>query len=130
MYRPVRWALLPALVLGCLAARPASAAVRQDEGKFFSSDAVERANKRIAEMKEKTGVDLVVETFKEIPEDIKPDYNPARRRQFFAKWAEDRVTALGTHGIYILLCRNPGSFQVEVSRDVERKGLFTPTNKD
>src|SRR5262249_44129715 len=82
------------------------------------------------EMKEKTGVDLVIETFKEIPEDIKPDYNPARRRQFFAKWAEDRVTALGTHGVYILLCRNPESFQVEVSKDVERKRLFTAANKN
>src|SRR5438132_1353929 len=129
MCRLVHWALLSVLVLGGLAAQPAPADVRKDEGKFFSSDAVEKANKRIAEMKEKTGVNLVVETFKEIPADKKGDYTPDRRRAFFATWAEDRAGVLDVKGVYILMCRSPGSFEVAVSKETENKGLFTRQNK-
>ena len=87
MCRPVRWALLSALVLGCLAVGPAPAAV-EDEGNFFSRDAVKKANARIADTKEKTKVDLVIETFEEIPKNRRKDYKADKKAAFFFRSAQ------------------------------------------
>src|SRR5256885_16976574 len=102
MCRLVRWALLPALLLGGFV-RPASADVRKDEADFFSRDAVKRADQRIQQMKDRTGIDLVIETF------AKPDEDPGTtpKAEFFPRWANRRAKAIDVQGVYVLICRRP-----------------------
>ena len=99
---------LPSLVTlaaCCLAvAGPAPAAFEvKDEGKFFSADAVSKADQRIKELKEQTGNDLLIETFAEIPADRKKDYKPERKNEFFARWARENARQRKVAGVYILI---------------------------
>jgi uncharacterized membrane protein YgcG len=101
----------------------------QDEGGFFSADAVRKAREGIAELRRQFGKDLVIETFKEIPADRKKDYKPADRRRFFDAWAKDRAKTLGVEGVYVLVCREPASLQVEVGQET-RKKAFTMEDRN
>jgi uncharacterized membrane protein YgcG len=110
-----RWLSLIALAACCLAvARPAPAAVEvKDEGKFFSTDAVSKANQRIKEIKEQTGNDLLIETFAEIPADRKTDYKPERKDEFFTRWARENARQRKVAGVYVLVCRDPSHLQID-----------------
>ena len=61
--------LIPALLIGWLGLlSPAHAIDVRDEGKFFGKEAVEKANKKIAEIKRDYSKDLAIETFAEAPD--------------------------------------------------------------
>jgi len=102
-------------VVCCLALiSPACAAFGiKDEGKFFSADAVSKAEQRIKEIKEQTSKDLLIETFPEIPADRKKDYKPERKNEFFARWARENARQRKVAGVYILICRDPSHLQVD-----------------
>jgi len=106
---------LVAVAACCLAgAGPANAAFEgKDESKFFSADAVSKANQRLKEIKEQTGNDLLIETFAEIPADRKKDYKPERKDEFFARWARENVRQRKVAGVYVLVCRDPAHLQID-----------------
>src|SRR5262249_22553435 len=85
----------------------------KDEGKFFSADAVSKADQRIKEIKEQTGKDLLIETFAEIPADRKKDYKPERKNEFVARWARENARQRKVAGVYVLICREPSHLQVD-----------------
>src|SRR5205085_10116773 len=66
--------LLLALVAGWLTLPGTARADVKDEGGFFSKEAVEKANRRIAEVKEKHKKDLVIETYSEVPKELRADF--------------------------------------------------------
>jgi uncharacterized membrane protein YgcG len=101
----------------------------RDEGGFFSADAMRKASEGIAELRRRYGKDLVVETFKEVPDDRKKDYKSADRNRFFEAWAKDRAKALGVDGIYVLVCRDPAHLQVIVGEET-RKKAFTAQDRE
>src|SRR5438105_2272009 len=116
MHVCTRWMFLPALMIGWLATGGSVRADVTDKGEFFSAEAVEKANKQIAKVKEKTKRELVIETFKEIPEDRKKDFDEKKKGEFFHHWARDRAKDLKVTGVYILLCKEPapGRLQIEI----------------
>src|SRR5258708_2762581 len=105
MLPSLRW-LLPALIAGLLglaSPRGAFAAgtpfrVRHEAG-LFSKDAVEKAIKKIEEIKRRFDKDLLIETFPKIPDNLKKDYENDKKG-FFKTWALKRYKSEDVRGVY------------------------------
>jgi uncharacterized protein len=87
----------------------------KDEGKFFSPEALEKANKKIRQLYTDFGCDVVVETVPAIPADLEAKYKELGRDKFFLEWARKRAGELGVNGVYILVCKSPGRVEVGIS---------------
>lgn len=128
-----RWLLAPALLAGLLVFVGPAAAVFpppvRDDGKFFAAEALEKANKKVKQIYEEYGKDVVIETFAAIPADLEKKYKEVGKKEFFADWARTRATALGVHGVYVLICKSPGRIEVEVDKET-RKKAFTLGDRD
>lgn len=133
MLTRTRWMLLPAVAAGWLmAAAPATAALVaevRDDGNFFKPDAVRKANEIIKQIKDRHGKDLVIETYKEIPQDRKGDYRDESKAKFFDEWAQSRARSLEVNGVYVLICKDPSYLEVEVGNET-RKKAFTTENRN
>jgi uncharacterized membrane protein YgcG len=116
--------LVPALVVVWLGlAAPVNAVFPppvKDEGKFFSAEAVDKANKKIKEIYSKSRKDLVIETYASVPEGKKVPEDPKKRAEFFDEWARSRSEELGVNGIYVLICKKPTQVRIEVDRRSRR----------
>lgn len=126
-----RWA--PAVLAGWLAlAGPAAAAVFpppvKDEAKFFSAEALEKANKKIRQLYTDFACDVVVETVPAVPADLEAKYKELGRDKFFLEWAGKRAGELGVNGVYVLVCKMPG--RVEVFPHGPRKRLFGAAGRE
>jgi uncharacterized membrane protein YgcG len=119
-HRHCRWVLsgvLPMVLV--FASRTLGVAPEiRDEGKFFSAEAVKKANKEIREIAKKYDRDLLIETFATIPgeqaERVKK-MSAEERARFFRNWATDRAEAAVVHGVYILVCREPPFLEIIVT---------------
>ncbi len=124
MQRPWRAGSLGCLVVCSLAFLPgrllAVAPEIKDDGKFFSAEAVKKADKQIRDIASKYGKDLLIETFAAIPGDqaerVKA-MSAQERAKFFRNWATDRAEARVVHGVYILICKEPPRFEIIVTED-------------
>jgi len=109
-YRPA-WIALP-LLLGLLCAGSARAVAPEikDEAKFFSPDAVKKANEMIRQLARRTGFDLLIETLPAPPgeqADKLENMSPADRNKFFSTLAKQRANEVAVRGIYVLVTRTP-----------------------
>jgi hypothetical protein len=90
----------------------------KDGGKFFSAEAIKKANKEIREIAKKYDRDLLMETFATIPgeqaERVK-GMSQEERAKFFRNWATDRAEAAVVHGVYILVCREPPFLEIIIT---------------
>src|SRR5262249_29728126 len=126
----VRWLTLPLLLASWLANSGSALAVGvRDDGGFFKEETIRKAETMIDEIKDRHQLDVVVETFRKIPDDMKKDYNPENKSQFFEQWARDRARKSRLTGVYVLLCKDPGHLQIEVGNKTGKKA-FTPENRD
>ncbi len=71
----------------------------------------------------------MIETFPEIPADLKKDYKPENRKEFFEKWVRDQAHENAVNGVYVLICKSPSHLQVEVGNETQKKA-FTPRNRN
>jgi len=126
MLGSLRTALLAMLAAGVLthASGVAAAATVDDGAKLFSKDAVEKAEKKIAQIKRDYRRDVVVETFAEAKDMKRAKEN---KNAFFEDWGEERSNRLGINGVHVLICKNPGRVEVTV-RNQDRK-LFDRERK-
>jgi uncharacterized membrane protein YgcG len=99
----------------------------KDDGKFFTKEGVEKANKKIREIYEKYKKDVVVETLAELSEEQKKKMKDEKESKFFITLALARLKELGVNGIYVLICKSPRFLQIEMDPGT-RKTVFT--NKD
>ena len=132
MTRLTHYALLGVLVGWLVGAAPASAAVApkvDDQGKFFSAEAVEKANQKIREIYREFNKDLLIETVPKIPSDLEAKYKEQGKSKFFVDWADKRAKDASVNGIYVLLCREPPHLQVEVGTKT-RQRAFTLQDRD
>jgi hypothetical protein len=115
--------ILAALVAGLVFARPALAATPKisDEAAFFSKDAVDKATQKLNDLKSRFKVEVVIETFADIPEEKKAGYKPEQKAAFFKRWAESRAVDQGVKGIYMLVCKDPAYLYMEPDQAVRRK---------
>ena len=111
--------LVPAVLAGWLAAAGVASAVFpppvKDEGKFFSAEALEKANKKIRQIYTDFACDVVVETVPAVPADMEAKYKELGRDKFFLEWAQKRAKEIGVNGVYVLVCKSPGRVEVFLS---------------
>lgn len=124
--------LVPAVLAGWLAAAGVASAVFpppvKDEGKFFSAEGLEKANKKIRQIYADFGCDVVVETFPAVPADMEAKYKELGKDKFFLEWAERRAKELGVNGVYVLICKNPARVEVGLTGPARRR-LFGPDDR-
>jgi hypothetical protein len=133
-------------LLGCLAATLLSAAICLlsaaichagdsavvDSGEFFSEKAESDAARVIAETARTLHRDIAVETFHEIPANLKARLNSqdkAGRDQFFEDWALKQAKRKGVNGVFLLLVREPTHFHAVMGSETQ-KHAFTPEDCD
>lgn len=100
--------------------RASLAVARQikDSGKFFSADAIVKADKQIREIARKYDRDLLIQTFATIPDEEAERVkvlSPEERSEFFRNWANDRAEAALVHGVYILVCKEPAFLEIVIT---------------
>src|SRR5262249_48503030 len=92
---------LPAVVLNAV----------KDYAEFFTPAAVQRADREIQAIKQSTGKDVVVETFKNLPPDKSDLENLLAERSAAAKG----------NGVHILIVKEPSKIQVGASEELLKK---------
>src|SRR5580704_4362607 len=126
-----RWLWLPAaLSLWIGSSAFAITPEVKDNASLFSTSAVEKANRQIAEIQRRFHRDLVIETFPTVPKD-KVDQvskmDKTERAKFFEAWALSRAQHEEVNGIYALITKDPHHFTVLVG---EKTRLHDFTMKD
>jgi hypothetical protein len=82
-----------------------------DRAKLFSPAAVERANKNLAEIHDQYHIDLVIDTFTELPgagdARLKALKSSREKNKFLDATARDRAEHEGVDGLYLLVLTDP-----------------------
>jgi uncharacterized membrane protein YgcG len=113
-----------------LAAAPRAATPQVADGAMlFSEEAVSEANDIIRLIRQSYGRDVMVETYPEVPADLKDELQRDGKEQFYADWLERRAAQLGVRGVFILITRQPGRVQVGVDRATRRR-TFTIQDRE
>jgi hypothetical protein len=89
-----------------------------DGGKYFSPEAVRKANEEVRDLFRKFGRDLLVETYPGVPDDQAEKVKEMSREEkakFFADWCRQRIREKEVNGLLILVCRQPTYLYVEPS---------------
>jgi len=107
---------------------PAGAQVR-DDGKFFSADAISRANDMISRINREYGKGLIVETYERIPTDLQDEFQRYGKNSFYGRWLDVRAKSLGLDGVFILMTKDPSHLQVGVGR-ATRDQEFTVADRE
>jgi len=129
MSRFACWTLLPALLIGgLLATGRAAAAVPQvnDAAKFFSSDAIRKADAEIKEIKNRHKLDLVIDTLPAVPAGDEAEASSKDRevkKSFYEKWARRRAEEAGVNGVYVLITKKPEHLIVEVGNRTGKRAF-------
>ena len=127
----VRLGILIALLVGVGLAPAQSGAIR-DTAAFFSEPSKAEAGRNITELGRRFRKDLVIETFREIPEAVRQGVNlqdkPAVNRMF-EQWTVQQAKQLRVNGIYILLTKEPAHLQVVVGNETQNNA-FTLKDRD
>ena len=93
-----------------------------DAAGVLSKEGVEAVNRRLAELAD-AGRPTRVETLKTAPESLRPklqDATPAERRRLFEEYAYGRLRDTGTNGAIVLICLEPATAVVVLTKDAQR----------
>ena len=103
-----------------------------DNGDFFSEQAKLEAARKIAELERSVRKNLTIETFKELPDDVRRGANlqdKAALNRLFEAWTVKQAREEGINGVYVLLVRTPAHLQVVVGNDTQKRA-FTLRDRD
>src|SRR2546421_689246 len=70
---------------------------------------------------------MLVEVFAEVPAELRSQYSPDKKDQFFAQWVDRRMQEVKANGVYVLICRNPSHLHVNAGNDTKQRA-FTQQN--
>jgi len=112
-----------------LAAVASHAGTIVDNAHIFSSSAVAQAQQVIDQIRSRHQKDLNVETIAAVPADQQAALEAQGKNAFFEQWARERAKAMGTNGVYVLICMEPRHLQVEVGDRTETRE-FTAADRD
>ncbi len=103
----------------------------EDTGALFGLDAVKRASRLLAEVKDSSPRNMNVVTYKDLPDRIKKGYDaatkPEERNRLFSEWA--REEARGSRGLFVLICANPPRIQVIADKQIRDAGFSEQDEK-
>ncbi len=123
--------ILAVLFCGTVASRAAGSGILDNAG-FFSEQAKSDASKVVAELERTLHQDIAIETFKEIPADLKTGVNVQDKvalHHVFEQWASRQFKQKGVNGVYILLVKDPAHLQTNVGNNTQRVA-FTLKDRD
>lgn len=135
MTLPLRSALslaLFAVLFGTFSPARAGTAGIQDNAGFFSENAKSDAGRNIRELQRTVNKDVCVETFAEIPADVRQGVNlqdKAAMNRLFDQWAVKRAREQSVNGVYMLLVKQPAHLQVVVGNETQKQA-FTLADRD
>ncbi len=116
--------LSPLLAVTCLccglAIASAVAPEVKDKGHFFKEETIRKLDAIARQIARDSSRDFVVETVLSVPMDQKEKVTAMTseaRTKFFSNWCEDRAEATVTHGVYVLICREPAHLALEITKD-------------
>ena len=123
--------LVMAMWLGCSIARADMGGI-QDSSAFFSPAAKTEAMRTIGEIERRFKKGLVIETFNELPADLKQGVDlqdKAAVTRVVSQWTRQLCIQKRVNGIFVLILKNPGKLFVEVGDQTQLKA-FTLQDRD
>ena len=93
----------------------------KDDGKFFSKEAQDKANKKIREIYEKYKKDVVVETLASLTADQEKLLKEETSTKFFGRMMLTRSRELGLNGVFLLFVKKPQHYQIHVDPDTAKR---------
>jgi hypothetical protein len=109
-------------------ARAASSGV-QDDGQFFSSDAVSQADRIIQDIKSRHKKDVLVQTYTSIPDNLQAKFQSLGKQKFFEQWAREIGRSQHVNGIVILATKTPGHLEADIGNETQQKA-FTESDRN
>jgi len=98
-----------------------------DSAKFFSDEAISQADQIIHQINSAHHKDVRVDTFAEIPSDLRGRYDQLGKERFYDGWAGQLAKQEAVDGVLILITRDPGHLQVWVGNHTQQQ-LFPLTD--
>ena len=126
---PIRTACLAVAVL-LAASAPAALADVKDNANLFTAPAVSDANAKLARISSEFHKDLDIETYRDVPADLKGKQAGMDEHAFFHDWMAARAKARGTNGVFVLICDNPKYVDIGAGTETREKGIFTQQDLD
>lgn len=117
--------VIASLAISMCATGTASASI-EDNAAFFSERAKTDAAREIGEMGKSVKKGVAVETFKEIPDDLKNGVNLDDKlavNRLCEQWAVKQAKSKGVNGVYVMLVKSPAHLQVVVGNDTQKRAF-------
>jgi uncharacterized membrane protein YgcG len=108
---------IPVLLIMIAVAGAVAPEVR-DKAHFFKDETIHKLDNMAREIARQYDRDVVVETVPSVPADQLARVKAMTvedRTKFFNNWCADRAEATVTHGVYILICKDPAHLAVEIT---------------
>jgi hypothetical protein len=120
MSRYPRWTCLWAVVVcaTCVGLAGAVTPEIHDDAKFFSPEAIKKANEQIREIYSKYGKDFLIETFPSVPTDQLEKVKAMESKEkaaYFHKLAVEHAKERVVNGIYLFITREPKYLYIEIT---------------
>ena len=137
MVRYARWALLPVVLAwstgagSALAQKAGPPRTVQDDAGMFSTQAKEKANRDVAEIKTRFRKDLLIETratAPKLPETI-DSKNAKAIDEFYDKWAKQLFDNDAVDGVFVIITQKPARVQIQLGNETRRLGEFTTEDR-
>jgi hypothetical protein len=115
---PARGLLVVVLSLAATSRILAVAPEIKDEAKFFSAEAVKKANKAIRDIARKYDRDLLIETVASPPGEEAQRVKALphdEQSKYMRNWATDRAEAAVVNGVYVFVCKEPARIEIVIT---------------
>jgi hypothetical protein len=136
MNRLLKRLVLVACVVALVAPSGAARAADQpgtfnafDDANLFSTDAKKQAAKKVEGQKFDHGLQITVDTYKEMPAEWKKKYDSGDKAKVARDWAIAAATVQKAKGPYVLVCMKPGLTVVLADEETVKRG-FTKAKED
>jgi uncharacterized membrane protein YgcG len=136
IYRP---ALILAAVGFLAAGGTATASAIKDEGRVFSAQVKEQAERDLEGIAHLYNKEVIIEMVPSVPEGnwwsrfkkwMLYSKDPKNRRRFYEDWAKRSARAAGPNSLYVLIVKEPAPLHVEIAAGLEaqKKDGVTPAD--
>src|SRR3954466_8034412 len=97
-----------AFTAACVTAAPSARAAKAqvvDNAGFFSPDAVNKANQQLADIEQRSGKQLRIETYQQLPPELRGQDTPQRRNELYNNWGDQLAHDQGITGAFVVATR-------------------------
>ena len=122
------WCSIAAFVALAAASSAMAATHVKDDAGLFSSAAAQQAEQQLADVQQRGGKNVIVETMTEPPTSVRDQIiaDPSQRGPAILKLAETRAASAGAD-VYVLINKTPGNLQIAERKTMQSAGLPAAT---